>query len=226
MAAWSMMAGGLAAGAIAGFCFSQAGGTVSCVERPAMNASSDETRDNDAEVLARVAGGDAGAFAEFFDRHSSLLYGVALKILGNEQDAEDVLQDACVLLWERAPLYRPDLGRPVAWAVALTRNKSIDRLRASRRRTEVMGLAAEEPLSAPGAGVTSADQVISAESGESVVRALATLPSEQREAIELAFLGGLTQQEISRRLGQPLGTIKARIRRGMLALRDVLEGLS
>ncbi|MBN8248935.1 MAG: sigma-70 family RNA polymerase sigma factor [Verrucomicrobia bacterium] len=191
-----------------------------------MNLSPDEAREEDAAVFARVAGGDPAAFAEFFDRHSSLLYGVALKILGNEQDAEDVLQDACVLLWERAPLYRPGLGHPVAWAVALTRNKSIDRLRASRRRTEVMGLAAEEPVAAPGAGVTSVDRVISAEAGEAVARALTTLPVEQREAIELAFLGGLTQQEISQRLGQPLGTIKARIRRGMLALRDVLEGQS
>lgn len=221
-----MAAGGLVAGAISGFCFPPGNGTITCVDRSAMNLSPDDAREEDAAVFARVAGGDPAAFAEFFDRHSSLLYGVALKILGNEQDAEDVLQDACVLLWERAPLYRSGLGHPVAWAVALTRNKSIDRLRASRRRTEVMGLAAEEPVVAPSPGVPSVDQVISAEAGEAVARALTTLPLEQREAIELAFLRGLTQQEISRQLSQPLGTIKARIRRGMLALRDVLEGQS
>lgn len=128
-----------------------------------------------------------------------------------------------MLLWERAPLYRSGKGNPVAWAVALARNKAIDRLRSCRRRSEVMGIASEEPALNEGPGSSPTGPWASGTSDDSAVRALHTLPQPQREAIELAFLSGLTQQEIAQRLGQPLGTIKARIRRGLLTLRDVLE---
>lgn len=178
----------------------------------------------DAVLFARLQGGDTAAFAEFYDRHAPLLYGVALKILGQEQDAEDVLQDAAVQIWERAPQYRPELGQPLSWAVALTRNKAIDRLRSVRRRTEVLESAAAEPAAAPASEPASPLRAMAAETGDMIRKGLQMLSMEQREAIELAFLGGLTQQEIAARLGQPLGTIKARIRRGMLALKDMLEG--
>ncbi|MBL9174230.1 MAG: sigma-70 family RNA polymerase sigma factor [Verrucomicrobiales bacterium] len=178
----------------------------------------------DAELFARLRDGDAAAFAQFYDRHAPLLYGVALKILGNEQDAEDVLQDAAVQIWERAPQYRLELGHPLSWSVALTRNKAIDRLRSVRRRTEVHESAAAEPVAAPAPEASSPLRAMAAETGDTIRRGLQMLSMEQREAIELAFLGGLTQQEIAIRLGQPLGTIKARIRRGMLALKDMLEG--
>lgn len=178
----------------------------------------------DSELFARLRDGDAAAFAEFYDRHAPLLYGIALKILGQQQDAEDVLQDAAVLIWERAPQYRPELGQPLSWAVALTRNKAIDRLRSVRRRTEVHESAAAEPVVAPSPATPSPLRAVASETGDLLRRGLQMLSMEQREAIELAFLGGLTQQEIAARLGQPLGTIKARIRRGMLALKDMLEG--
>lgn len=178
---------------------------------------------SDVEVFAQVQEGDTAAFAEFYDRHASLLHGVVLKILGNEHDAEDVLQDAFVLIWERAPLYNSALGQPLSWVVALTRNKAIDRLRSVRRRSEVMDAVALEPAIAS-APPLSPRQAMETETGEFVNRALESLSLDQREAIELAFFKGWTQQEIALRLDQPLGTIKARIRRGMLALRDLLEG--
>ncbi len=178
----------------------------------------------DAEVFALVRQGDAAAFAEFYDRHSTLLFGVALRILGDAHEAEDVLQEAAVQLWERAPLHDPSLGKPVSWAVALTRNKAIDRLRSARRRSALndaagteAGFGEDTELAAPRAAMTS-------ETTGFVRTALTSLPADQRAAIELAYFGGLTQAEIADKLHVPLGTVKARIRRGMIALRDVLEG--
>lgn len=194
------------------------------VDGPTMSSFPPPISSTDADVFARIQSGDTAAFAEFYDRHSSLFFGIALKVLGNSHDAEDVLQEAAVLIWERAPLYDAALGQPVSWAVALTRNKAIDRLRSVRRRTEVMDAAAQEPAASSAPEVPPARRAIELETGEFVNRALEALSPDQRHAIELAFYGGLTQQEIALRLDQPLGTIKARIRRGMLALRDLLEG--
>lgn len=208
---------------IPGFRFLGFEGSFSPAGGPTMSTVTPLKSSTDVEVFARVQGGDTSAFAEFYDRHSSLLYGIALKVLGNEHDAEDILQEAAVLIWERAPLYSAALGQPVSWAVALTRNRAIDRLRSVRRRTEVMDAAAQEPASAPTPEPPSA-RTLASETGEFVKRAMESLASDQREAIELAFYGGLTQQEIALRLDQPLGTVKARIRRGMMAMRDMLEG--
>jgi RNA polymerase sigma-70 factor (ECF subfamily) len=179
---------------------------------------------SDSELFGRIQQGDSAAFAHFYDRHAPLLFAIALKILGQQFDAEDVLQDAAVLIWERAPRYDPGAGQPLAWAVTLTRNRAIDRLRSLRRRTELLADAAAEvsPVIDPTPAAPHA--AIASETGQTVQTALATLSSEQQQAIELAFFHGLTQQEIAQRLGVPLGTVKARIRRGMMTLRDILEG--
>lgn len=174
--------------------------------------------DDDAELLARIAGGEAEAFAAFYDRHSALLFGMACRMLGDVHEAEDVLQDAAVLLWERAPLYNPMYGKPLSWAVTLLRNKAVDRIRAAKRKSSLHEAAAAEPDPAaadPAPGLPS-------ETASTLRKALAELPDQQRQAINLAFFDGLTQQEIADRIGAPLGTVKARIRRGMLTLRDVL----
>ena len=135
--------------AIPGFRFSGSAATLAPSNMAASPHAESAGVPEDAALFARLQGGDTSAFAEFYDRHAPLLYGVALKILGQEQDAEDVLQDAAVQIWERAPQYRPELGQPLSWAVALTRNKAIDRLRSVRRRTEVLESAAAEPATAP-----------------------------------------------------------------------------
>jgi RNA polymerase sigma-70 factor (ECF subfamily) len=181
--------------------------------------------ESDAELFARIRMGDAGAFAEFYDRHSGLLFGVALKVLGNESESEEVFQDACVAIWERAPLHDPAGGQPLGWAVTLVRNRAIDRLRSVRRKAELIEAASVETAIREAESADAAMQTMGAEAAGAVHGALRSLSAEQRQAVELAFFRGLTQQEIAAQLGQPLGTIKARIRRGMLALRDELEGL-
>jgi len=177
----------------------------------------------DEELMKRIAEGDAEAFAAFYDRYETLLYSIALKILHTESEAEDVVQDAAVLIWERAPLYQASQGRPASWAVAVLRNKAIDRLRSSRRRGDLMERATEE-FAVMESTQESEGTGWSGDSAGLVRKGLVELPVEQRQAIELAFFGGLSQSEIAERLREPLGTIKARIRRGMLAMRDALEG--
>ncbi len=176
------------------------------------------TEPGDEALLARMAGGDGAAFEAFYDRHAALLWGLAMRILGNSAEAEDVLQDAFVLIWERAAAYDPRLGRPLSWAVALTRNKAVDRLRSLRRREQVAATVLSLPPTVESAGDPAAASSI-AEASDAVVAALGRLPAAQRQALELAFFSGLSQTEIASKLGQPLGTIKARIRRGMLQLR-------
>jgi RNA polymerase sigma-70 factor, ECF subfamily len=145
-------------------------------------------------------------------------------MLNNNEAAEDVLQDVFLQIWEKAPLYDSARGKPLTWAITLTRNKSIDRLRSSQRRGRLHDDLQHEAKS--DAQYDDRDAVTGVDLGEKsalVRQAIARLSTEQRQSIELAFFTGLTQTEISERLGEPLGTIKARIRRGMMKLRDVLE---
>jgi RNA polymerase sigma-70 factor, ECF subfamily len=191
----------------------------SAIDRVVKTEPLQETPDDD-ELLRRMGTGDAGALAGFYDRHSTLLFSIALKVLGDSREAEEVLQDAMRLVWERAPLFQPALGRPLSWAMVITRNKAIDRLRALRRASEAAARIAKEfapcANAAPGAPLDEG-------AGPLLRSALGGLPSEQRAAIELAYFTGMSHTEIAVQLGQPLGTIKARIRRGMTAMRDVLE---
>lgn len=185
-------------------------------------SASSETAD---EVLfTRLAAGDAEAFASFYDRHASLWYSLALRILQDPNEAEDVLQEAAVLVWERARQYDPTLGHPGSWAVTLVRNRAIDRLRAKRRRGDLAERAAEEMIRDEAVGNPAASVGTVSDTASIVRRTLGQLPKEQRRAIELAFFSGLTQSEIAEKLAEPLGTIKARIRRGMITMRDALEG--
>lgn len=180
----------------------------------------------DAELLKRTAGGDRDAFSQLYDRFSRPLYSVALRILNNAAEAEDIVQDVFLALWEKAGSFETARGSAFAWAVTLTRNRAIDRVRMRTRRSELLTETAGET---PGVrptdnGPDSAEQLATREHSGVVRAAVASLPPDQKKALELAFFDGLTQQEISTRLRQPLGTIKARIRRGLLRLRDLLEG--
>ena len=180
---------------------------------------------SDEELLSRMARGDVDAFGLFYDRHSSLLFGLAVKILCDHHEAEEVLQEALVLIFERAPTYDAAFGKPLSWAVTVTRNKSIDRLRGLQRKRRLLNeVASKAEVQCSEAINDPLQKALEGESVGAIHNALAQLPVEQRRAIELAFLGGLTHSEIAERLGDPLGTVKARIRRGMLFLRDCLEG--
>jgi RNA polymerase sigma-70 factor (ECF subfamily) len=176
-------------------------------------------------LLRQIAVGDRSAFAEFYDRHSTLMFSVASRILGDPGEAEDVLQESFVQIWEKAGRFDPKLGKAESWAAILVRNKAIDRSRAAQRRTRL----AEESGAAHAitAEVSeSANEIFFGHDQASYIHtAILGLPEEQRQAIELAYFSGLTQGEISQKLNTPLGTIKARIRRGLLKLRDQLEGV-
>jgi RNA polymerase sigma-70 factor (ECF subfamily) len=180
----------------------------------------------DAALIARIRTGDRTAFMGFYDRFSPLLFSVAARVLGDRKEAEDVLQEVMLVIWNKSGEYDPQLGTLSSWAVALVRNKALDRLRARTRRLrlieEVAMMAEESETSA----TPSANEVIHGrERAEMLRAAMKQLPAEQRLAIELAFFTGLSQSEIAARLRQPLGTVKARIRRGMLRLREQLGGL-
>jgi RNA polymerase sigma-70 factor (ECF subfamily) len=184
-----------------------------------------EGQDRDIELLRQIAGGDRMAFAEFYDRHSTLMFSVASKILNDATEAEDVLQEVFVQIWEKAGKFNPKLGKASSWAAILVRNRAIDRIRASQRRTRLAEEAGVEHAITTEVSDTANEAVHGHEKAQLIQSAIVELPAEQRRAIELAYFSGLTQDEISKKLNEPLGTIKARIRRGLLKLRDQLEGV-
>jgi RNA polymerase sigma-70 factor (ECF subfamily) len=176
------------------------------------------------ELLRRIGQGDRESFAQLYDRFSSAVFSAAYRIVNNQQAAEDVLQEVFLQVWEKAALYDPARGKPLTWAITLTRNKAIDRLRATQRRGRLKdSLERDAGTSEKFDGRNSFDAVDLMEKGKLVNEALHKLPDEQREALELAFFSGLTQSEIAEHLKEPLGTIKARIRRGMLRLKSLLD---
>ncbi len=175
-------------------------------------------------LLRRVAQGDRKSFEALYDRFAGVLFSTAYRVLNNQEAAEDVLQDVFVQIWEKAPLYDETRGKPLTWAVTLTRNKSIDRLRSTQRRSRLHDdVQRESETFEQFDDRSSFDAVSSSETGALVRKAIQTLSKDQREAIELAYFSSLTQTEIAERLGEPLGTVKARIRRGMMKLRDILS---
>ncbi len=175
------------------------------------------------DLLRRIGEGDRASFERFYDRFSRVLYSIAYRLLRNEQAAEDVLQEVFVQIWKKAPLYDPARGKPMTWAVTLTRHRAIDIIRSTQRRSQ---LSEEVKLESEVAEkFDDKDSFSAATSGERqgfVREAMQKLSEEQREAIELAFFGSFTQAEIAERLSLPLGTVKARIRRGMMKLRGLI----
>src|SRR5262249_3318754 len=156
-----------------------------------------------------------------YDQAAGMLFSTAARILGDIHEAEEVIQDVFVQIWDKAATFDPVLGTPLHWALSITRNRCIDRLRSRQRRARLLDEFQSEAAPAqddcpPSAGLTE-------EELRAVRSAVGGLPHEQRRAIEMAFFGGLTHHEIAEALREPLGTIKARIRRGMLKLREDLQ---
>lgn len=195
---------------------------LSLVQSRPMSRTELPSQPADLRLIQAVAAGDQQAFAELYDRLSGPLYTLCLRMLGSAEEAEDALQEAFMVIWRRAPSYDAEYGAVFTWAVHLTRCKIIDHLRSRDRRLRIVVSNGEkEPvdeLTSNGSdAAASADQNEQAGRMRQVVN---ELPAEQSEVIELAFYGDLTHHQISARLGQPLGTIKARIRRALLKLRD------
>lgn len=185
----------------------------------------DERAAADAQCVRRMAGGDKAALGELYERFSRPLYGAALAILSDQAEAQDIVHDVFMVLWEKAALFEPQRGSAFAWAVTLTRNRAIDRLRTRRRRTALLeaSTVADLGYESRGQEMGSDEQAAAGDDARLVRAAMAELPADQKNAVELAFFSGLTQQEIAERLKEPLGTVKARIRRGLLRLRDRLH---
>lgn len=180
---------------------------------------------DDRAWMARLAAGDPAAFAALYDRHVRPVYSVALRILGDESDAEDLVQDVFAQVWRRSASYEAARGTVAAWLLTITRSRAIDRLRARRARPEhaaTADVSALEMVPSPDPGPD--DEVLAGEDAGKVRAALARLPLLQRLALELAYFEGLTQSEIAQRLEEPIGTVKTRMRTGLLKLRDVLSG--
>jgi len=171
-------------------------------------------------LIRRIAAGDKQAFSDFYDRYASLAFPLIRRIVSQPAEAEEVLQEVFWQVWVEAGRYDEKRGSPEAWLLNRARSRAIDKLRSIRRRSEtfVAPLAEGTALDpAPNHGVRAEDQQL-------VETALALLPESQRRVIELAFYEGLTQSEIALRLGEPLGTIKTRMRLGLERLRGHFRG--
>jgi len=180
----------------------------------------------DLALLQRIAARDDAAVAEFYDRHSRLTFAIIRRILQSPSDAEEVLQETFVRVWSRADTYDPRLGSPAAWVVRIARNRAIDRLRARQARADVnapVPAAAEAAPPEPPTRETPETMLQNAFAAMAVRGAVAELPAPQRTLIEAAFFEGYTHQELSARFGVPLGTVKTRIRNGLVSLRVRLE---
>ena len=179
----------------------------------------------DVDLLRRIAEGDVQAVGQLYDRHAPTLFPIALRILRERSEAEDIIHDAFVAVSERANQYAPERGSVIAWLVTLVRNLAIDRMRRRERR----GVLAREVLPHEPPASNRDPERLTSEAGERerMRRALAKLPDAQRATLEVAFFEGLSYPEIAAREGVPLGTIKSRAARALAALREALieEGI-
>ena len=183
---------------------------------------------SDADLIGRAAAGDARALEVLYDRYSRVVFSFALRILGDRQLAEELLQEVFFRAWQQGSAFSASRGTFVTWLLSITHNMAIDEVRKRRRRPQKAD--SEEPESVldamadTGAGADVEDEVWLGALRDTITSALDGLPAPQREAIELAYYQGLTQREIAERLGEPLGTIKTRMRLGIQKLRDALAG--
>jgi RNA polymerase sigma-70 factor (ECF subfamily) len=172
----------------------------------------------DIMLLNRIVARDETAVGDLYDRHHRLLFGLILRILRDRSEAEEILQEVFLQVWTRAETYNVTLGSPAGWLVRIARNRAIDRLRANAVRVRAVD-AAPVTMDEP---VTPEASAFQSEQQRAVACALQALPPEQRVLIEQAYFLGLTQSELADRFKLPLGTVKTRIRTGMMALREQL----
>lgn len=184
-----------------------------------------QTGTADLEALERLlcasGHGDRAAFAELYRISAPRLYPIALRILRGREAAEDVLQESYVLIWRKAAQFHPGRGRPLPWMAAIVRNRAIDRLRAQAR--EPRNPAQWDDMAEGLADPVSSASAAAAPDSVAVRGCLGRLQENQRQAILLAYYGGLTHEELSARLDAPLGTVKSWVRRGLLQLKECLE---
>ena len=184
--------------------------------------SGSSTDDADRAVLALVTAGQLDALQELYDRYRVMAYSIALRITSDASLAEDVVQDAFLGVWRNASRYVEGRGSVKTWLLSIVHHRAVD---AVRRRRPVVELPERDDLPPPALTLPDIWQEVAGNlDRREIAAAMTTLSDVQREAIELAYWGGLTQQEIAERTGAPLGTVKSRVRLGLLALRRALVG--
>lgn len=190
-----------------------------------MNPTGIQTRiqEGDEALVKRMAAGDETAFAALYDRYASLLYGLACRMLGPSQDAEDAVQDVFMQAWTGAGTYDPGRGSVRSWLALACRSRCLDRLRRSRTRAR-REAAAAAPQAAEDCALSHPEWERARLAAE-VRQAVAQLPPEQRRAIEEAFFGGLSHSEVAEKTGEPLGTVKTRLRLAAKKLSEKLRPL-
>ena len=171
---------------------------------------------SDAEIIARIYSGDEGAMEMLYDRYSPVVYAVALRVLSDRNTAEDILQDVFMQLWRNPQSFNASRGSLATWLAVIARNRAIDQLRRKHPEVEL----SETLISVDPDLENTAERK---QAIEKVRAVLATMPAEQRSALEMAFFEGLTHVEIAGKTGQPLGSVKTRIRSGLLAVRKALS---
>jgi len=189
----------------------------------ALQSQSEQSARNQevAALIGKAAGGDQQAVSELYDATSRMIYGLVLRILGDEAAAEEVLLDVFMQVWRQASSYDAERGSPLAWLATIARSRAIDRLRAGRQHWQ--RTSSLETVSQQSTGESLEEAAYVTELRAIVREALASLSAEQREALELAYYAGMSHSEIAERLGQPLGTVKTRIRLGMMKLRELIK---
>lgn len=174
--------------------------------------------------LRGVANGDRECYRQLYDRFENLVFVTVQRVLNDREDAEDVMQEVFAMVWRKAAMYAPEKGKPATWLASMARNRAIDRLRMKQRRARLReDFENEEGVRQHGHHVaTGAELALRRERCAEVRRAVLALAPDQQEAIRMAYFDGMTQKDIAQELGKPLGTVKARIRRGMAKLRGQL----
>ena len=185
---------------------------------------------NDALLVAQMQSGDERALATLYDRHAPAMLGFVLRIVREHADAEAVLMATFLQAWRSAASFDDSRGSVLAWLAIIARSRAVDAVRSTKRREqrEQLAVDAVDPIgaAAEAAPVDPLAGVEQQERRQAIDAALSTLPTTQRRVIELAFFEGLTHIEIAERLTEPLGTVKTRIRQGMITLRDLLAPLA
>lgn len=181
-------------------------------------ASLASSEDADAKSqLDRVAKHDVKALSELYESHAGLLMSVIYAVLKDKSEAEEILQECFLTIWNKAEMYQPHLGKPTSWMVTIAKNKAYDRYRKLVRQSEGQIVLRDSMLIEPATTTVELDT-----DNERLHAGFKELNADQREAIEMVFFEGLTQQEVADKLDAPLGTVKARIRRGLFKLKEFL----